>query len=471
MPLAPVKSSRVAGSRSRHGANGSARSGRTGPEPRGLSARRAAAASVAATLATGTTLDEALARHRGEDDALARAIAVTTFRRFGTIRAAIAARLSKGMPTDHDALAILSTGAAQVLFLDVADHAAVDLSVRLASEGMRTRHLTGLVNALLRRLAREREDILADDDPLRDLPDGLAARWRDQYGADRTAAIAAVHRSGAALDVTCRSDAAGWAERLGGRLLPTGSVRLGDRRAVKDLPGYADGAWWIQDAAAALPARLFPQAAGARMLDMCAAPGGKTAQLAALGLRVTALDRSAARLERLRANMTRLGLAAEIVCADALDFAAEPFDGVLLDAPCTATGTIRRHPDIPWTKGAAELARLVDLQTRLLDRAADLVRTGGTIVYCVCSLEPEEGEAQADAFARRRPDFARAAIDVRALGLDDRFLSPAGDLRTVPDLWPASAEAPDEPRPGLDGFFAASFIRQDGRGSSGLRMG
>lgn len=400
------------------------------------------------------TLDEALARHAPgpEDESLARAIAVTTARRLGTIRDALAERLDKGLPSDPAVLALLATGAAQLLFLGVADHAAVDLAVRLAQAGPRTRHLAGLVNAVLRRLVRERDQVLAGATPRRDLPDWLAARWDRTYGPDRTDRIASVQREGAALDLSCRSDPEGWAGRLGGTLLPTGSVRLSDRRPVRDLPGFDEGAWWVQDAAAALPVRLAPALAGMRVLDLCAAPGGKTAQLAAAGARVTALDRSAARLERVAENLARLGLAAEVVCADARDYGAEPFDGVLLDAPCSATGTIRRHPDIPWRRGERELATLGVVQSRLFDRAATLVRPGGWLVYCVCSLEPEEGEAQAEAFLGRRPDFRRRPVDAGALGLDPGFLTAAGDLRTVPDLWPG--------RGGLDGFFATALVRE-----------
>ncbi len=430
---------------------------RPAPPQRGLAARRAAVAVVAAVLEGDATLDEALARHRCDDDALARAIAVATFRRFGTIRAALESRMDKGLPTDIALFALLATGAAQVLVLDVADHAAVDLTVELARSGPRTRHFAGLINAVLRRLARERDHILESASPLGDVPDWLASRWRDIYGPERLTAIAAVHRAGAAIDLTCRSDPEGWAERLGGTLLPTGSVRLADRRAVANLPGYDEGAWWVQDAAASLPARLLGVQPGERVLDLCAAPGGKTAQLVAAGARVTALDRSALRLERLRANMARLRLDAEVLCRDALGYEAEPFDAVLLDAPCTATGTIRRHPDVAWIKGQADLDGLAALQRRLLDRAADLVRPGGRLVYCVCSLEPEEGPHQAASFLDRQPDFARRPVDRVGLGIEPDFITAEGDLRTAPDLWPAGSEGE---RAGLDGFFALTALRQ-----------
>ena len=418
-----------------------------------------AARAVASALAREATLDEALARQG--DHPLARAIAVTAFRHLGTILDALRERLAKGLPRDPEVVAILSTGVAQILFLDVPDHAAVDLAVRLAQAGERTRHLAGMVNAVLRRIAREREEILPPRGAAAELPDWLASRWRRRWGEERTEAIAAAQLAGAALDLTCRDEPERWAERLGGVLLPTGSVRILDRRPVTELPGFAEGAFWVQDAAAAIPARLLDPRPGQRILDLCAAPGGKTAQLAAAGAHVTALDRSDSRLARLSENMARLGLAAEIVRGDVLSYEAEPFDAVLLDAPCTATGTLRRHPDIGWTRSEDDVRFLAAMQAAMLDHAADLVRPGGRLVYCVCSLEPEEGEAQAAAFLTRRADFARLAIVPGEHGVGPELLDAAGDLRTVPDLW---AEAPNAAReswrPGLDGFHAVRLVRE-----------
>jgi 16S rRNA (cytosine967-C5)-methyltransferase len=411
-------------------------------------------------LKTGVTLEDALARDReGGSDPLTRAIAVTTFRRLGTIGQALHSRLAKGLSPDERAFALLATGAAQILFLHVPDHAAVDLSVEIARDDPKLRHLPGLVNAVLRRIARERDAILAEDgSPLQDAPPWLAHRWTETYGPRRAASIAAAHREGAPLDITAKRDRELWAERLGGELLRTGSIRLRDKTAVPDLPGFAEGEWWVQDAAAALPAHLLGVRPGERVLDLCAAPGGKTAQLAASEARVTALDRSAGRLRRLRENMARLRLPAEIVCADALAYEAEPFDAVLLDAPCTATGTLRRHPDVAWTKRDADLASLVDLQARLLDRAATLVRPGGRLVYCVCSLEPEEGERQAELFLERHPDFSRIPVEPGELGLEPlpESVTSAGDLRTLPD---GSGEGAGM-EGGLDGFFALRASRK-----------
>lgn len=423
----------------------------------GLAERKAAARAVAATLGREMTLDEALARD-GETP-LARAIAVTTFRRLGTILDALGDRMAKGLPRDPEVMALLATGAAQILFLDTPDHAAVDLAVRLAQGNDKTRHLSGMVNAVLRRIAREREDIHADSSSS-ELPDWLAERWRRCWGSDRTERIAAAQLTGAALDLSCRSDPAGWAERLGGVLLPTGSVRILDRRPVTELPGFDEGAFWVQDAAAAIPALLLDVKVGERVLDLCAAPGGKTAQMALAGAAVTAVDRSEPRIERLAANMARLGLSPEIVRGDALTFRAEPFDAVLLDAPCTATGTLRRHPDIGWTRSEDDIRVLAKKQVAMLDRASGLVRPGGRLVYCVCSLEPEEGEAQAESFLERHSDFRREPILPGEKGIGGEMLTQVGDLRTMPDLWTEAPQSALESwRSGLDGFYAVRLVR------------
>ena len=391
------------------------------------------------------------------DEALARAIAVVSFRRFGTIRKALGERMAKGLPKDAGALALLASAAAQILFLDVPDHAAVDVTVRLTQSERPLQHLAGLVNAVLRRLARERAAILAIDDPLTvDTPDWLARRWRTHYGT-AAQAIAEAHRRGGAVDLTVRDNPAGEAERLNGTLLATGTVRLNDRTPIRDLPGYAEGRWWVQDAAAALPAWLLRVEAGERVADLCAAPGGKTAQLASTGARVLAVDRSEARLARLRGNMERLKLAVETKVADVLELDEEPFDAVLLDAPCSATGTIRRNPDVPWTKREGDLPPLADLQTRLLDKAAALTRPGGRIVFCTCSLEPEEGEHHVAAFLDRHSDFMLVPIRPDELAGLPEVVTPQGHLRTLPHFGGEALGAV-----GLDGFFAARFTRRSG---------
>lgn len=441
---------------------------RTSPQPEvpGLAARRIAADILDGVLRRRIPLDEQLSgkgAHPGlvsladRDRALMRRLAATVLRRLGTLRHLLGGFLEKGFPPEAPRVeTILLLGAAQILWLDVPDHAAVDLSVRLAQADRRAGRYAGLVNAVLRRVAQSR-DTLAADDAVRDTPGWLLERWSRHYGPDIAQAIARANGHEPALDLTVKQDAASWAERLRGRVLPTGTVRTIAHGVVSLLPGFSEGAWWVQDAAAALPARLFGDVRGVRVADLCAAPGGKTAQLAQAGALVTAVDRSPMRANRLRENLTRLELNAEIVAADVLEWQAEPFDAVLLDAPCSSTGTIRRHPDVPWLKGEAEIAVLTSLQQRLLDRAVELTKPGGRLIYCVCSLEPEEGEQQIAALLARHPNVARAPIAAEDVFGQTEFISPEGDLRTLPQRLPD----PDPRWGGLDGFFAARLVRAD----------
>jgi 16S rRNA (cytosine967-C5)-methyltransferase len=426
----------------------------------GLAARLAAAQAIAEVLSFARPLDERGGEADGRfsalearDRALARSIATVSFRRLGTIRKALGRFLEKGLPRKAGALEwILTVAAAQLLFLDVPDHAAVDLAVRATRSDPGSAPFAALVNAVLRNVARAKEEILAASDPLDDdTPHWLAQRWRATYGEATARAIARAHRDEPTLDISVKGDAEGWARRLGGLVLPTGSVRLDSHAPVAELEGYADGEWWVQDAAAALPAHLLRTGPGARVVDLCAAPGGKSAELAVAGARVTAVDRSAERLKRLAANFERLRLEAEIVVSNALTYEAPPFDATLLDAPCSATGTIRRHPDVAWIKRQGDLTALVELQSRLLDRAIALTKPGGTIVYCTCSLEPEEGEGQVAALLRRNPDVRRIPIEAAEIGGLAECLTPAGDLRTLP----CHLTGPTPRQSGLDGFFAA----------------
>jgi 16S rRNA (cytosine967-C5)-methyltransferase len=305
----------------------------------------------------------------------------------------------------------------------------------------------GLANAVLRNIARAKAEILEASDPFDDdTPVWLATRWRNTYGEETARAIARAHRDEPTLDISVKSDAAGWASRLGGAVLPTGSVRLDSHVAITELEGYADGEWWVQDAAAALPARLMSFASGERAIDLCAAPGGKCAQLALAGAAVSAVDRSAQRLK----------LPAELLVADALTFDAPPFDAALLDAPCSATGTIRRHPDVAWTKRHGNIVSLAKLQASLLDRAVFLTKPGGVIVYCTCSLEPEEGEGQIAALLRRNPDVRRTPIEASEIGGLTECITPLGDIRTLPSHLPAATPR----QSGLDGFFIARLRRR-----------
>ena len=441
------------------------RSGERDDSP-GLAVRRVAADIVEGVLNRHRALDEmlegsdaraataALAALDDRDRGLTRAIVAVVLRRLGTLRHLLGSFLEEGPPAQAPRVeTALLIGAAQILFLEVPDHAAVDLAVRLAREDRKALHFAGLVNAVLRRIAREgKERIAALDAPVLDTPPWLMARWIKTYGEATAHAIAAANGREPALDLTVKSDAEGWAAKLDGRVLPTGSVRTIVHGAVTALPGFDEGAWWVQDAAAAIPARLLGDVAGLRVADLCAAPGGKTAQLVVAGAKVTAVDRAPARLKRLQENLTRLSLEAELVCADVAAWTPEqPFDAVLLDAPCTSTGTIRRHPDVPWLKRSADITSLAAAQRRLLDHAITLVKPGGTLVYCTCSLEPEEGtEVVADLLAREQ-SVRRVPITAAEVFGQTDFINPDGDLRTLPCHFTDA----DSRFAGVDGFYAA----------------
>jgi 16S rRNA (cytosine967-C5)-methyltransferase len=441
------------------------RSGERDDSP-GLAVRRVAADIVEGVLNRHRALDEmlegsdaraataALAALDDRDRGLTRAIVAVVLRRLGTLRYLLGSFLEEGPPAQAPRVeTALLIGAAQILFLEVPDHAAVDLAVRLAREDRMALHFAGLINAVLRRIAREgKERIAALDAPVLDTPLWLMARWKKTYGEATAHAIAAANGREPALDLTVKSDVEGWAAKLEGRVLPTGSVRTIVHGAVTALPGFDEGAWWVQDAAAAIPARLLGNVAGLRVADLCAAPGGKTAQLIAAGAKVTAVDRAPGRLKRLQENLTRLSLEAELVCADAAAWTPEQhFDAVLLDAPCTSTGTIRRHPDVPWLKRSADITSLAAAQRRLLDHAITLVKPGGKLVYCTCSLEPEEGaDVVADMLAREQ-SVRRVPITAAEVFGQTDFINPDGDLRTLPCHFTDA----DSRFAGVDGFYAA----------------
>ncbi len=403
-------------------------------------------------------LDQAIAEHRGlgelpvRDRAFARALVATTLRRLGTIDGLLARLIERPLPARAATVSdLLRLGVCQLLFLRTAAHAAVDSTVALV--GRRgDAGLKGLSNAVLRRVARDGEGLLAElDDAAGDTPEWLFLSWVAAYGAATAAAIAEAHRGDPPLDLTVREDAEGWAARLGGRLLPTGSVRLDSAALIEDLPGFAAGQWWVQDAAAALPARLFGRLEGRRVVDLCAAPGGKTAQLAAAGAEVIAVDRAAARLKRVTDNLARLGLSAATVAADATQWRPPgKADAVLLDAPCSATGTIRRHPDIPWLKAPDDVATLAALQDRLLAAAVEMTAPGGILVYCTCSLQPEEGPERIAALIAKG-GVERVPVAASEIGGLPEMITAAGDLRTLPCHLAAEG--------GIDGFYAARLRR------------
>lgn len=426
----------------------------------GLPARQLAAETFRRVLAERRGIDEALlaagrAELAIEDAGLARAIVTTAFRRLGTIRRAFATRLAAGgaLPEAGRFTAIVTTGAAQVLFMTAADHAAVDLAVELVKRDRASAHLAGLANALLRRIAREKMEILADAaaDPV-DLPGWLAERWTRAYGAGAVEAIAASLLAPPSVDLTAINITADRLQAaIGGRLLPTGSLRLSTDRPISELPGYAEGHFQVQDVAAALPARLIGAHPGDRVLDLCAAPGGKTAQLAAAGATVTAVERGEARAARLRENLARLRLSAEVVVGDMASFAHGGYDAVLLDAPCTATGTIRRHPEIGWIRALSDILALAETQGKLLAAAARNVRPGGRLVFATCSLEPEEGERRIEAFLTTHAEFSLERVLPEELGAEAAIVASQGWLRVLPSHF---AEAG-----GADGFFAARLRR------------
>jgi 16S rRNA (cytosine967-C5)-methyltransferase len=350
-------------------------------------------------------------------------------------------------------------GAAQILWMDVPDHAAVDLSVRLVQSDRRAAKYAGLVNAVLRRCAREGQPLIDEVKSQNlDIPPWLLARWIGAYGETTARQLALAIGYEPSLDITVKSDAVQWASRLHGETLPTGTVRTLLQGSVTMLPGFTEGHWWVQDAAAALPARLFGDVAGKTIVDLCAAPGGKTAQLAQAGAQVTAIDRSPARMARLRDNLARLSLQADNVVTDAAEWPGGGnggFDGVLVDAPCTSTGTIRRHPDVAWLRQEADIAALTALQKRLLQRAVALLKPGGTLVYCTCSLEPEEGEQAIACLLATESGMRRVPVEADEVAGLSEIVTANGDLRTLPCHLPHT-----DPRlGGMDGFYAARLVK------------
>jgi 16S rRNA (cytosine967-C5)-methyltransferase len=421
----------------------------------GLGARRAALDLVHAILGDRASMADLLAtglidRLAPAERAAAQRLAGSVLRHLARIEAVLTAFIDRRPPPAAEAPLRLMV--AELLAEGTPPHAAVDSAVRLVAGAEGGARLTGLVNAVGRRVAAEGQPIWQATPPKR-LPRWIARPVAARWGEDAVRAIEASHEAGAAIDLTPRdpAGAADLAAATGAALLPTGSLRLPGHPQVSALPGHDAGDWWVQDAAAALPVRLLGDPRDLEVLDLCAAPGGKTMQMAAAGARVTALDISGPRMARLAANLARTGLAADCVVADAMDWQpGAAFDAVIVDAPCTATGTIRRHPDLPHVRSADSLAVLTALQAALLDRAAGLVAPGGRLLYVTCSLLPEEGEDQAAAFLARQPGFAAGAAALPP-GCDPAWLD-GHCLRTRPDFWPLSG--------GMDGFFAAVFARK-----------
>ncbi|BBK41069.1 MFS transporter [Allostella vacuolata] len=430
----------------------------------GLPARRAAVAVLFAVLEQQRPLDEALSEGalsafdgagpvEGRDRAFVRLLVATALRRLGEIDAVLAAYLTSPLEgADPRARTALRLGVAQIVHLGTPAHAAVSATVdTMAGHG--SARLKGLVNAVLRRVAAgghaPREGAAA---ARKNTPQWLWASWERAYGAEAATAIATAHLADPPLDLTVKGDPGQWAATIGGLVRPTGTVRVVDAGPVAELPGYGEGAWWVQDAAAALPVRLLGDVAGQSVIDLCAAPGGKTAQLAAAGARVTAVDLSPRRSRLLAENLARLDLAAELVTADAVTWRpAALADAVLVDAPCSATGTIRRHPDIPYLRRRDEVGRLTGLQDRLLAAAVEMVRPGGRIVFATCSLQPEEGGERIAALLAGGAPVALDPVDPGELPGLPEALGPDGTVRTLPGFWADAG--------GMDGFYAARLRR------------
>ncbi|WP_282604854.1 16S rRNA (cytosine(967)-C(5))-methyltransferase RsmB [Pelagibius sp. Alg239-R121] len=456
----------------------STRNGRSDTEPgkerphsdgpkagRGPNPRRIAATILNAVLRQETPLDDALNAHKdlprleGRDRAFVRLLTTTVLRRLGQIDALIAHCLERPLKAKFaEAEDLLRLGTAQLLFLDTPPHAALSTTLALATTP-RTAGQKGLINAILRRLDREgRELVVAQDAARLNTPDWLWLSWSNAYGEAKAREIASAALTEPPLDLTIKTASGDWVTRMANagvesQLLPGGSVRLGHAGDVRRLPGYDRGHWWVQDTAATLPARLLGKVESLKVVDLCAAPGGKTAQLAAAGAKVTAVDRSASRLRRLSENLDRLNLSAEVVAANAINWRPKlPADAVLLDAPCSATGTLRRHPDIAWLRQEEDIASVTQLQDSLLNASVEMVKPGGLIVYATCSLQPEEGPQRIAALLESRKDLER--VPLAADELDDALanaITPDGDLRTLPCLLSDLG--------GMDGFYACRLRR------------
>lgn len=434
----------------------------------GLDVRMAASKILAAVIDKRTPLDGMLDQGHGNptyralsdaDRSLCRAILNATLRHLPRIEAALASMLDKPLPEGARALQhVLTTAAAQILYLDIPSHAAVDLAVEQANRDPRNRRFAKLVNALLRRMVRERDAILEEGQSISPMPAWFLKRLTAAYGAEKAREIAESQLTPAPIDLTVKSDPKAWAERLQGQLLPTGTIRLAAfEGSIPSVSGFEDGEWWVQDAAASIPAQLFGNVEGKKIADLCAAPGGKTAQLVTRGAQVVAVEQSANRAKRLRENFARLKLEVDVVHSDLFDFKPdELLDGVLLDAPCSSTGTTRRHPDVLWTKGVSDIEKLAALQAKMLRHAITLVKPGGLIVFSNCSLDPLEGEVVVRDLLVENEAIERVPVEKTDWpGLEDA-INDAGEFRTSPAMLPAT----DGYAGGMDGFFACILRRR-----------
>lgn len=429
------------------------------PIPRaGKATRQAASEVIRLVLFEETYLDQALAHCSDEkkfdarDRALIRAISATTLRRLGQIRQLLATHMKKQLPAKlAPATCVLYTSVAQICFMNIPHHAAIDIAVDILRANRKHNHLVGMANAVLRKISAAAEKTPAAPADIRiNTPKWLWQLWARDFGKSTADEIARAHLGEADLDITAKPNAETKPE---GTQLPLGAIRAitGSGR-VEGLAGYEQGSWWVQDFAAGLPVKLLGDLNGKTAIDLCAAPGGKTLQLASAGARVTALDISENRLQRVRENLSRTNLDARIECADVLQWQCpEQADAVLLDAPCSATGTIRRHPDAPYLKKSSDIDTLTKLQAQLLDRAATFVKPGGTLIYCTCSLQKREGELQIEQFLDRNASFERLPVKPADLDGLSHLINENADIRTLPhhNVGPAT---------GMDGFFISRLV-------------
>jgi len=424
----------------------------------GIAARRGAVSLLQLVIMDRLMLSEAVSLEEGPlsklspaDRARAQSLAGLVLRHITQLDAVLDTFFKKSPPLK--ARNALRVCAAEILLEDIPAHAAVNAAVQVLRSSQKTAHLTGMANAVGRRLEADGPKLLAGQ-PNKRLPKAIRGAVTKSFGEPVTKAIEAAHLGRPPVDFTLRNpdETEKWAKELDAEVLPTGSLRKQRAGQISKLPGFDEGAWWVQDAAAALPARLLGDVKGKRVLDICAAPGGKTLQLLSAGAEVEALDISNERLERLRENLDRTQMGAWIVAADALEWEPEgQFDAILLDAPCSATGTIRRHPDLPHVRPEIDLRPLLKLQQRLLKRAVSWLKPGGKLVYATCSLIPAEGERQISQLLEDMPNINTVPFDPQDFGCETAWQDQPGTLRLRPDYWTE--------RSGMDGFFMALLER------------
>ena len=422
-------------------------------------ARHVAANLLGMVLVEGQYLEEACAQDKAyaalsmRDRGFAYLLAISVIRHLGVIDALLGKLLNNPVkPGQEYVMNALRLGVVQLLWLGTPPHAAVHDTVEIVAQS-KLAGLKGLTNAILNRVVREGKDLLPTIDTEKAaLPAWLWKRWCKAYGEDTARAVVKAQMVQPPLDISVKQGAAAWAEKLGGMVVAGDTVRITEHGDVTALEGFADGAWWVQDAAASLPVKMLGDIKGKKIIDLCAAPGGKTAQIATLGADVVAVDQATQRVKLLEQNQARLVLNMEIIKADVTrwkpEFAAE---GVLLDAPCSATGTVRKHPEIPILRCEKDILDLSGLQRRLLNQVAGWLPKAVPLVYCVCSLEPEEGEGQVEAFLAAHSDFARMPLAPGEAGIDAAWITEKGDLRTLPSHLAESG--------GMDGFYAARLVR------------